>query len=279
LFSAAVVFYELLAGEKPFHGNVEALTYQICQAEARPPSQVAMLPLPPAIDALFAKALAKSPDERFQTAREFRVALGDALGSFAAEGASSDLTLVNLQSIQAPTVTPKDWDDVILTTAEKELARYVGPLAKLLVRKAAAQTHDVGELYTILATNIGDPLERRRFIAEPHAAVAIASTSRPSPGVRTGGRTSPGAGASHASTPDRGRTTHSGKTVTSRPLEQAFVDATVSRLAVYLGPIAKVVAKKAAQQAESEDEFVLIVAGYIGTQDRMAFLREMGHTD
>ena len=39
-------------------------------------------------------------------------------------------------------------------------------------------------------------------------------------------------------------------------------------LAVYLGPIAKVVAKKAAQQAESEDEFVQIVASYIGTQDR-----------
>ena len=50
LFSAAVVFYELLTGEKPFHGNVEALTHQICQVEARPPSQVAMLPLPPAID-------------------------------------------------------------------------------------------------------------------------------------------------------------------------------------------------------------------------------------
>jgi len=277
LFSAAVVFYELLSGEKPFHGNVEALTHQICQVEARPPSQVAMLPLPPAIDALFAKALAKSPDERFQSARDFRVALGEALGSFAAEGASSDLTLVNLQSIQAPTVAPKDWDDAILTTAEKELARYVGPLAKLLVRKAAAQTHDVGELYTILSSNIGDPQERRRFIAEPHAAVAIASTSRPGPGVRTGGRTIPGG--SHASTPDRGRTTHSGKTVTSRPREQKFVDATVSRLAVYLGPIAKIVAKKAAQQAENEDEFVQIVASYIGTQDRMAFLREMGQGD
>ena len=41
LFSAAVVFYELLAGQKPFVGSVETLTYQICQVEPRPPSQVA----------------------------------------------------------------------------------------------------------------------------------------------------------------------------------------------------------------------------------------------
>ena len=61
LFSAAVVFYELLAGEKPFVGSVEALTHQICQVNARPPSTVTMLPLPTAIDALFEKALAKNP--------------------------------------------------------------------------------------------------------------------------------------------------------------------------------------------------------------------------
>ena len=58
LFSAAVVFYELLAGEKPFVGSLEALMYQICTVEPRPPSKVAALPLPPAVDALFAKALA-----------------------------------------------------------------------------------------------------------------------------------------------------------------------------------------------------------------------------
>ena len=64
-----------------------------------------------------------------------------------------------------------------------------------------------------------------------------------------------------------------------RPLEPAFVDSTALRLAVYLGPIAKIVAKKAAQQAKSEDEFIEIVASHIGTQDRKAFLREMGRDD
>ncbi len=277
LFSTGVVFYELLTGEKPFVGSVEALTHQICQVEPRAPSTIAMLPLPPAIDSLFAKALAKSPDARFQHARDFRLALGEALVSADPNAASPEMTLLNLPTVPPPPLVENTWDDVVLTTAEKELARYVGPLAKLLVRKAAARTHDVAELYTMLATNIGDPQERRRFIAEPHAAVAVASTSHA--GAKSGGRTSPGPSHADRSAPDHGRTTHSGKTAALRPLEQTFVDATASRLAVYLGPIAKVVARKAAQQAKGEDDFVQIVAGYIGTQDRMAFLREMGQAD
>jgi eukaryotic-like serine/threonine-protein kinase len=275
LFSAAVVFYELLTGEKPFVGTLEALMYQICQRDPRPPSQVASLPLPPTVDALFAKALAKDPDARFQQARDFRMALGRALESAAATLPDSDLTVLNMPSVPPPSLAPKAWDEMVLTTAEKDLARFVGPLAKLLVRRAAAQTTDVGELYTILSTNIGDPQQRQRFVAEPHAAEAIASTSRA--GVRTGGRTSMGgAQVADRSTPDRLRTTHSGRTMVAQPPEQAFVDATVTRLAVYLGPIAKLVAKKAAQQAHSPEEFVQIVASHIGTQDRKAFLREMG---
>ena len=276
LFSAAVVFYELLAGQKPFTGGVDTLTYQICHADPLPPSQVAMLALPPSIDTLFAKALAKSPDARYQQARDFRMALGEALGSSSLAVDTSDLTILNLPTIPAPTTAANIWDDVVLTTAEKDLARYVGPLAKLLVRKAAAQATDLGELYSMLATNIGDPQERKRFVAEPHAAEAIASASRA--GHKTGSHTSPSAHAVRTN-PAHPRSTHSGMAAAPKPLESAFVDATVSRLAVYLGPIAKVVAKKAAQQASSEDEFVRIVAGHIGTQDRMAFLREMGMDD
>jgi eukaryotic-like serine/threonine-protein kinase len=276
LFSAAVVFYELLVGEKPFVGSVEALMYQICKVDARLPSQVATLPLPPAIDALFAKALAKAPDARYQHAREFRMALGEALGSSTLDVSASDLTVLNMPGITPSPLAAATWDDEVLTTAEKDLARYVGPLAKLLVRKAAAQTTDVGELYTMLSTNIGDPQERRRFIAEPHAADAIASTSRA--GMKTGGHTRPGGSQTGGSTANRARSTQPGTTPqpAARPLEPAFVESTVSRLAVYLGPIAKIVAKKAAQQAETEDEFVEIIASHIGTQDRMAFLREMG---
>jgi serine/threonine-protein kinase len=59
-------------------------------------------------------------------------------------------------------------------------------------------------------------------------------------------------------------------------LEQSFVDQTTMRLATYLGPIARVVANRAAQKASTQDEFVQLVAGHLGAQDRGAFLREIG---
>jgi tRNA A-37 threonylcarbamoyl transferase component Bud32 len=275
LFSAAVVFYELLAGEKPFTGTLEALMYQICTVEPRPPSQVAKLVLPVALDEMLLKALAKSPDARFQTAREFRLALAVAVGAASSLDGADDATLLNMSAGALPPA-PKTWDDTILTTAERELARFVGPLAKLLVRKAAAKTTDVGELYSILATNIGDPQQRRRFVEEPHAGDTHAQASRA--GTHTGGGTHPGGGATEASSSHRTRSTGGG-TAPAVPLEQAFVDDVTARLAVYLGPIAKIVAKKAALQAANPREFVRIVASQIGTQDRRTFLAEMGQDD
>ena len=61
--------------------------------------------------------------------------------------------------------------------------------------------------------------------------------------------------------------------------EPGFVDETTSRLAVYLGPIAKVVARKAAKQATNRQQFVQLVAGHLGTQERGAFLREFGFVE
>ena len=61
------------------------------------------------------------------------------------------------------------------------------------------------------------------------------------------------------------------------PLEDEFVQTTTQRLTVYLGPIARVVARKAAEKAANQEEFVQLVAGHIGTQDRAAFLREVGY--
>jgi serine/threonine-protein kinase len=63
------------------------------------------------------------------------------------------------------------------------------------------------------------------------------------------------------------------------PLDAGFVEETTSRLAVYLGPIAKVVARKAAKEAANRQQFVQLVAGHLGAQERGAFLREFGFVE
>jgi serine/threonine protein kinase len=81
LYSAAIVFFEMLAGEPPFSPDEksEFLVRQE-QVEATPPRFRTLVPqAPPALDALFARALAKNPAYRFSSAIEmgeaFRVAL------------------------------------------------------------------------------------------------------------------------------------------------------------------------------------------------------------
>jgi class 3 adenylate cyclase len=56
-----------------------------------------------------------------------------------------------------------------LAAAEQRLARHIGPLAKILVHKAAADAHDVKHLYSLLARHIEDAAARRDFLADAPA--------------------------------------------------------------------------------------------------------------
>src|SRR5262249_60890161 len=74
-----VATYEALVGAPPFRGdNVAALAVQILH-EPPPAPTKARPELPPGIDAWFARACAKAPEERFASAREMADALWVAL--------------------------------------------------------------------------------------------------------------------------------------------------------------------------------------------------------
>ena len=103
LFSAGVVFYELLTGHKPFTGTADTIMYQICNVEPLPPSQRAQGTLPQCIDALVARSLAKAPEARFQSARDFHQALQAAAYSVGATG-TSDPTVLSPGLVDLPTV-------------------------------------------------------------------------------------------------------------------------------------------------------------------------------
>jgi serine/threonine-protein kinase len=75
LFSLAVSLYQLLCGRLPFEGESMAqLMYKIAN---EPPADIlAVNPnVPPGLVAFLDKALAKNPDERYQTGEEFAAAL------------------------------------------------------------------------------------------------------------------------------------------------------------------------------------------------------------
>ncbi|OMC17481.1 serine/threonine protein kinase [Mycolicibacter heraklionensis] len=75
VYSLGCVLYEILTGDPPFVGDSPvAVAYQHVREDPVPPSQ--RLPgLPPDLDAVVLKALAKNPDNRYQTAAEMRADL------------------------------------------------------------------------------------------------------------------------------------------------------------------------------------------------------------
>lgn len=79
LFSVGVVLYQLLTDKRPFDGDNDfSIIHQIIGHHPPPPSS-ANPRLPPALDAVVARALAKTREERFATARDFAVALQAAI--------------------------------------------------------------------------------------------------------------------------------------------------------------------------------------------------------
>jgi serine/threonine-protein kinase len=70
LFAVGCVLYEMLAGKKAFRGDsITALIFKII-TEDPPPLRAEIAELPDAMERVVAKALAKTPETRYQTGRE-----------------------------------------------------------------------------------------------------------------------------------------------------------------------------------------------------------------
>ncbi|MFY9190458.1 MAG: Stk1 family PASTA domain-containing Ser/Thr kinase [Lawsonella sp.] len=75
IYSTGCVLYEAITGQAPFEGDSPiAIAYQHVQEPVRPPSQLNDL-VPYELDAVVLKALAKNPDDRYQSAGEMEADL------------------------------------------------------------------------------------------------------------------------------------------------------------------------------------------------------------
>ena len=74
-----MILYQFLTGERPFAGSATTTMQKVLKEDPLPPSTL-NVQLPDAIDAVVRKALAKKPEERYQTAAEFAAELRAAVG-------------------------------------------------------------------------------------------------------------------------------------------------------------------------------------------------------
>jgi len=103
IFSCGVILYQFLTGEKPFAGNNTTIMYKVLNEEPLAPSMLNVA-LPPVLDAVVKKAMAKNPDQRFLNAAAFALALKEAVTSTAAQASHDDATLVNSTSLSEATL-------------------------------------------------------------------------------------------------------------------------------------------------------------------------------
>src|SRR5580700_3325325 len=80
VYSAGVVLYQLLTGERPFEGGLTAIMHKVLTTEPPVPSQLSGT-APPNLDAVVKQAMAKRPDDRFASAAAFAEAIRAALAA------------------------------------------------------------------------------------------------------------------------------------------------------------------------------------------------------
>ena len=79
LYSLGVVMYELLSGKRPYYGeNLSKLVHQIIYATP-PPLHRLRSDVPPVLEEVVNKAIAKDPGKRYQSGIEFATALSQAV--------------------------------------------------------------------------------------------------------------------------------------------------------------------------------------------------------
>jgi serine/threonine-protein kinase len=296
IFACGVLLYRLLGGRAPFSGSPERVMYQVLHESPEPPSRVAGVQRSPAFDAVAARAMAKHPDGRYPSAQAMRQALADAAGAGAGSGAvgtvpvADDATVIlpagqAMQALtalaaraprQAPAATlpgvsglgsavPTGWDPQALSRIERALASHVGPMAKLMVRDAARQCTDLPSLVTAVSQHVPEGNKRIQFLNG-----MADSGVRPAPSGVSGVRTVPPAPAPVSAS----------GLVALEPLTEDFKAKAQQALSRLLGPIAKVVVRRAAEQAGGDQQrFVQLLLDGVDEKDRVALRRDLlaGH--
>ena len=275
LWSAGVILYEMLTAVNPFLAETPAaVMHRVLQVTPEPPSSVNAA-LPPGFDGVIARALAKKPADRFANARDFQLALLQALQGKAVAGtpavertlppgaaarAESTRTSLRAPAERRPLVV----DPTVLAELERSLSRHIGPLAKVLVKQGQGEAKDMDELLELLAANIPKE-ERGEFLAKAATirkkAASAADAPAPAP-----------AAPPPAPVPDATQSSKAHKTrINFTPEAVATAE---KRLASYVGPLAKILIKDAVNKSATLKELYLSLASHIDDEDeRKAFLK------
>ena len=178
IYSVGVTLYQLLTGRTPIDGSGE---FAIASAHVRetPIEPSRFNPnIPIVLSRAVMKALEKEQADRFQTAGEFLDLLASIQSSLNPEETMTMLPTPALSRensgsrqkrpdpTNAASRTSRTLSGAsVLGSIIRELAQYIGPIAKVVVNRAAKQAVTLDELYALIATEVRSDSERKAFLA------------------------------------------------------------------------------------------------------------------
>jgi signal transduction histidine kinase len=146
----------------------------------------------------------------------------------------------------------------VLASLRQHLTKYIGPVAGLVVARAAKKALQRGELVTALAEAISVQTQRQRFLKEAGAITDMSAQTR--------------GGAVHATTAPTAAS-ESARLSSPAASPAARLPALERLLARYIGPMAKVLIENAGKRAHNDEELIASLAEAIDSErDRSAFL-------
>ena len=183
LYAVGVTLYELLTGQLPITG---ASDYEVMvghmQQIPRPAHEVAPS-VPVALSDAVMRALVKDPEQRYASAEEFLRAMEAAAPAAhapmpwvplvpAAPRESGSAPRPSTASLQQNAISSSGssngMQSLPLEEITRRLAVYIGPVAKFVVKKLAAQSSDLDFIYKEAARQITSDADRAAFLRMKH---------------------------------------------------------------------------------------------------------------
>ncbi len=296
LFAAGVIFYQLLTGAFPFVGSAAKIMEQVL-AQDIPDVTAVNNQVDPAFNAIIHKALANTLALRFSDAGEFLAAIDAALLSHPASAGAkaldrtilavktlvvkrstgtargSELTQSNPLQLQ----TLSAWKNEVAADVQTLLAKQVGPVARVMLKNALAEAEHLDDLCTKLSQHIPTDKGRKEFSDGVHRIKnkLLDRTTLGGAGLSQFSGLSSGFSA-NTSSPGQTKVAPSlppTQLPKINPLEREKVEQILTH---FVGPIAKILLRRACEQTQIKAPLVQLLAEHIPTPaERTRFLQEI----